>query len=716
MTRPLRRSAAWAALLCLLGPTLARDAAARTTPPQLSPAALEILELVGPPSDLDLQAQGPLGPWGGDATARRIEAWRRLQRLPVDERQALQGIFAGPGGRYECLESETYPVRSCYRNPAHLSLAEFQLEEAEIAWELLVDGLGFWPSWRQGPDGPEIGMDYFLGDTWSIGASGYTSPVDQVGSTPQYDCSAYIVMEERAEAGPDMGRTIRHEFCHACQMAMDCAETHSAMEATSTWLETALAPDVVDAYFYYAVSNFQTHPGRAVNWDGEDAFYKYGASLFVRFAEEFLGGGDPKAVVRLWRDTVQYDEINEPDLLDAALIQAEEQGLDFADLVQAFGEWRFFLGTNDDGQHFRQGAQWPGTEPGISDEIPVRDLALLPQEKTVILQTLGYYYAELLIDTTTLPEGHLEIGGRRDSLQSWGLTLWLLRAGEPARSYRTTLDRHGAEPITVPLAELQGVERAVLALTSTKAELDWDAPPRDLRFELVVDYRAQPTLGECVPASLLPGQRSSLTVQGSGLRAGMGLEVEGEGLALTRCEVVDRTHLRCDAAAAAEAAPGPRALVLTGEGVATEAAPRSSLRVATPAGPQPEALEPSELSGGRDLLVQLRGQALGGLERASFDCPGVEVLELLPVSDELAYLSLRVTDSPAEQTCALTLSDRWGQEGALSPALSVLRAAATAAGERDSDDSGCRLASPRGPATPGRLPALLLELLLARSR
>ena len=118
---------------------------------------------------------------------------------PVGVRRCNGKLFFGAESQegYECLISSRLPLRSCYlaRRPQAIPRAEEVLALAEEAWDRQVSELGFWPPRSGTAAKPYAGMDFYVGDAYSYGASGYTSPFDVDTTTPQHDCLAYIVIE-----------------------------------------------------------------------------------------------------------------------------------------------------------------------------------------------------------------------------------------------------------------------------------------------------------------------------------------------------------------------------------------------------------------------------------------------------------------------------------------------------------------------------------------
>jgi len=657
-----------------------------------------------------------------DATTRRHQAFQLFRTLPPEAQAEVGDLFAPPQEGYECLISSRLPLRSCYlaRRPQAIPRAEEVLALAEEAWDRQVSELGFWPPRSGTAAKPYAGMDFYVGDAYSYGASGYTSPFDVDTTTPQHDCLAYIVIEERLDSA-DVGHVVRHEFNHGCQMAMDCAELAASMEATAVWQEAATA-EQPDGYFHWTVAYFQGFPERPIPWDGTDALYKYGSSLFLRFVHEFLGQGDPRTVVSLWEKTVQYDEVNEPDLLDAILELAGEQGYDLGELLQAFGEWRLFLGALDDGAHLRFAGALEGAEVSIGNQLYLQDPAQLPLTQRILLPQLAYYYADLQVDPAAFPlegPGLLTIGGARDSLDRWALSLWLFRAGQPAESFTTILDWDDAEPLQVPAAKLAGIERAILILHNAQLDTDWDPPWAEDLFTLQVDWRVPPQVVAADPPALEPGARRDVVFSGSGFATGARVALSGGCELDGACRWRSSSELVCPVRVASGAAPGPCQVHVDNQpgtaGLSGDAT--GLLQVVAPAGPVPRSTRPSRATVGEELLLQVRGESLDGLVSCAFSCPGVTVQSLHPVDAGLLYLRVAIAAEVAPGACDLLVQDGFGQEARLDAALAVVAPVAPTPPEDPVGDDGCQVVRAGQPSGAMLLLGLVgLSLLATRRR
>ncbi len=156
----------------------------------------------------------------GCHTMNRLEAFRLWNELPLERKKDLDPLFAPPAP-LGCLESAIYPIRSCYNTEAEISKAEAVLNYAETSWRILIDEVGFWPPKKGEFNAPEVGMDFYLGDTYSYGAEAYTSPTAYDETVEHNSCLSYIVINEQMEPMDYYVTIVGHELDHACQMSMD---------------------------------------------------------------------------------------------------------------------------------------------------------------------------------------------------------------------------------------------------------------------------------------------------------------------------------------------------------------------------------------------------------------------------------------------------------------------------------------------------------------
>ncbi|HWJ82863.1 MAG TPA: MXAN_6640 family putative metalloprotease [Nocardioides sp.] len=162
------------------------------------------------------------------------------------------------------------------------------------------------------PDGGKSGsnaLDVFLEDDGAQGYYGYCAP-DQ--NTPQGVYTSWSYCSFDNDFSPtqfptntpreNLQVTAAHEYFHATQFAYDAYEDHWILEATATWAEDELYPDVND--------NLQYLPDGPIGRPEapldlfESCCHQYGTWIFFRYlTEEFPTerGALPELILQLWK-------------------------------------------------------------------------------------------------------------------------------------------------------------------------------------------------------------------------------------------------------------------------------------------------------------------------------------------------------------------------------------------------------------------------------
>ncbi len=165
-------------------------------------------------------------------------------------------------------------------------------------------------STNHGPDGR---IDVYIAELGDAGYYGYCTTDDPNATDPNYqywDFSAYCVVDNDfsslefpppgANGVAALEVTLAHEFFHAVQFAYDAAEDYWLVEGTAAWMEDEVYTDVNDNRQFLANSPLRQP---RVPLDRGRGFFEYGAWIFWRFLEEYLGsstGPDPTIVRHAW--------------------------------------------------------------------------------------------------------------------------------------------------------------------------------------------------------------------------------------------------------------------------------------------------------------------------------------------------------------------------------------------------------------------------------
>jgi len=322
------------------------------------------------------------------------------------------------------LDSTRYPIR--FHLPENYaisqSLAAVILGRIEQAWEAEVEGLGFDAAPPEADMGGDERLDFYV--ERFPGAAGVTVPLrDVAGTTDRYAVTSYVMLD------PDVGldcETIAHELNHVLQLGMDAAEDPTFLEATSVYVSTLVCQG--EPYSNYFLDAFQARPYWALDHFVSGDAYPYGSYIFLQFLSEAYGEGDPAVVVGMWRDTMQFGIVNEPDFLDlAAQIGAPAGDGNLPAVLARFSEWRLLVGDLDDGAHFSNADRWTNAQiPAVSRtnviSQPVSGQRIAQVEET------GTAYA--LLTNELNKEGTLRISYTSETPDfAWLVRAFVLRGG-----------------------------------------------------------------------------------------------------------------------------------------------------------------------------------------------------------------------------------------------------------------------------------------------
>jgi hypothetical protein len=232
---------------------------------------------------------------------------------------------------------------------------ELMAETLEYTWTVEVETMG-WPQppFDRGQGGDER-IDVYLDNILRNGYAGYVETsggyITDNPNTPEQERRAaysYMVMDnDYSEADPDynetpvglMQATVAHEFNHVVQAGIDDLDLHAWLyEATATWMEDQVYPDVNDGLFY--LDSVFKNPDIcmvAENARGDDLHW-YGNWLFIRLISERYG---PETVLNIWNGMRQSNGFR---AMDEALIplgttlEAENRDFAIANLLRAYEE------------------------------------------------------------------------------------------------------------------------------------------------------------------------------------------------------------------------------------------------------------------------------------------------------------------------------------------------------------------------------------------
>jgi MYXO-CTERM domain-containing protein len=542
------------------------------------------------PSSLpsEFRADDADGPLARCHTPITIGAYQALPRLSPTAAVQVRNLLAPPADPPYAVEAtEPFPVRVGYSDPAFESMAEQVLEDALFAYEKQVIEFGF----RAPPVDPAFGA-YRMYIASAEGAAGYTSPYAAVAETPHSDSYSYIVIDPSL-SGLGLDVTVTHEFNHACQVSMDVEEVTAFMENTATYIEGQVYPGA-EPYVAMTFPYFQSQPHRALDYMRvfDSDLYEYGGSLFVTFLEDIYGGRDPRFIRQVWEGSMQPGFVNEPDYFDVLDTMLQDDG-GLREAVKAFAESRFFVGSDDDGEHMTNAGSWNGAEVSrvatwSVSQLPVVDQG--PADKSSRPQPNGCNYVVLRTGESSPP---LRFAFQGDGGLDWWVSLVELKAGGPPVRHEAGLDADGRAELDIAPGDFEGLLAILCQLAPASYDPDeraWDTAAYTYSF----DYGfPSPELESIDPPELTRGTHDvTLTLRGSGFADSEGLEVtvSGSGAKLWLDEFVSSEELRLKAAVPPTAPLGARDVTITNPGGRSAVAP-GLLTVVDPASEEPEVPE-----------------------------------------------------------------------------------------------------------------------------
>lgn len=150
---------------------------------------------------------------------------------------------------------------------------------------------GYRPPRPDGAEGGDSRFDVYLEDTGADRTYGYCVPTQVVEG--RYDTSAYCVLDDDFSATQfptntpheNLQVTTAHEYFHAVQFGYDYGEDRWLLEATATWAEDELYPDVDDNRQYLSRGPLG-RPGVPLDVFEADGSHQYGAWIFFRYLSE----------------------------------------------------------------------------------------------------------------------------------------------------------------------------------------------------------------------------------------------------------------------------------------------------------------------------------------------------------------------------------------------------------------------------------------------
>jgi len=260
------------------------------------------------------------GKGSGDLTMALRDLWLRRGELTGADRAAADRLLARPSTTEQlctadnCYHWTTTGVDAVDPSDGDADGVPDYVESVRDT----VDGVhdtyvaaGYRAPKPDGVAGGNAKTDIYLENVHDQGAYGYCTsdmPNGPVGGP--FDAWAYCVLDNDYSADEfptntpleNLQVTAAHEYFHAVQFGYDAYEDGWLMEATATWAEDELFPDVDDNLQYLPESPL-VKPGQPLD-TFNDAGAQYGTWIFFRFLTEGITaseGGLPTLVRDIWR-------------------------------------------------------------------------------------------------------------------------------------------------------------------------------------------------------------------------------------------------------------------------------------------------------------------------------------------------------------------------------------------------------------------------------
>jgi MYXO-CTERM domain-containing protein len=542
-------------------------------------AALKNREALPP----DLRAQPLVLARRCDATRINVEAMQWIIRNGA-QGGPLQRLLGPPPDLVHVLDSTTLPIRVSYKDTTSLQEAQAVLDGAEYSWTIMTATYGFYvPAIEPGFDRYRIYID----DT-GPGAAAYTAPYAEDPSTPRSDCYSYIVYNPMNTIDEALG-TIGHELNHAMQSAMDCTESLTFMENTSTYMETVLTPSGWE-YAYYMMGVFQNYPWRALDYNnyGNSDGYEYGGVLWpIYLTSTFAPDTGPIFMRQVWEACIQDDLTNSKDYFEAVNeVVTAAGGPAYEDLFADFSEARYFVGIDSDDQHIPGARSYAACEvtraatfnvsalPITSGHVAADKLPAPYGANHVVLSLNGSYPYRLRVSFDGADETR------------WRVRVLLVGGGDTVSQPVELDDETQAGQLEVDPA---GRSKLILVVANVAVPSyspnakKWDPSPYFFKIE---PLPPAPTLTELVPAEVEQGSLGvAMTLKGKGFVGGAGFAVEFDDATIFVASVTSVADAQVKFVMSlppGETQPGAKTIIVTntggaraeGPGLLTVVAPR----------------------------------------------------------------------------------------------------------------------------------------------
>lgn len=288
-------------------------------------------------------------------TLSLLEARRNFDRLSKGTRHAVEAYLQRPNlsGPESVITTTHFKIH--YTTSGSDAVTQDYADDiagyAEKSWDDEIDDMGWDEPPPDGVDGNAY--DMYIMNSGGGGWVGYCQPEGAGPDPDQDDYTSHIVIAKGLGTGLAQV-TVAHEFNHACQFSYSLSEADFWYENCAVWMED-MVYDRVNDYIYYISTDWYN----PIYWPDlpittSNGEYEYGAAPWVFYLTERHNDNDiPR---RIW-DRNGVTSGNQT-ISDIDYILSTYYGSNFDEALKEYAVWRYFVGSNNDGQHFSEGGLW----------------------------------------------------------------------------------------------------------------------------------------------------------------------------------------------------------------------------------------------------------------------------------------------------------------------------------------------------------------------
>lgn len=509
-------------------------------------------------------------------------------------------LVCGTVARGETLTSSSYPI-TVHHKTSLAENAKAVLAAVESAWKYNLETLKLPPPPADNGAHGSDDYDVFIEPTPHGGVTSSETPA----ADRRWGWCTKIVLDPSIPLSA-VPLVISHEFHHAVQAGI-CRVGNNLAEAGAVYASGLHQKGQGWRLSYFLGFNaFQDHPERSLDWQGVlGDFYPYGGALYFMFLDQVYGDGQGSMLTKIWNGIAEPKNPGKdcPHYFDAI-----RELVDFDDAFKVFCRWRYFVGPEDDGHHFKDLVSWdmPG-DPKLRSVPLAHDLlaSSLPLTKAgpkVGVMPYGASYLRLSLKGLA-KDDRIRLDFSGDKGTRWSVQTILIGGGGPPVEGAVDADESGAAALEL----LVGAHEKLVLAFANLGDVTYtpDGPGwKESQLTYSLTRLGPPQIDSVTPALLPAGSETWIMVKGQ--RFGLGTpEVafsSPDVTAGTVREVADGVEVL--AAVAQDTSGGPADLTLSwGEITATKAS-ALELEADEAAGEGGCALSPVA-SGGLSLLLLL---------------------------------------------------------------------------------------------------------------